>query len=348
MLGTLRLLLALAVAASHANLRVAGLNPGVMAVVGFYLISGYVMAGLIRRHYSQPAQAPAFYLDRAIRLLPQYFFYASLTLVWYFYSQASTPFLTHAPSAGDLLNNWLIIPLNYYMYNGSDGFTLIPPAWSLGAEVQFYLLAPLLLLWPKRMLVAGLLSLTVYLTALAGLINSDWFGYRLLPGVLLFFLLGAWLQSLHQRSQYNKHSQQDKREQREQRNQPNGALVLTLGVVTLAALAILWLFLNGNLRQPYNFETLLGLIIGLVLLHTLAPRPRTRWDSLAGDVSYGVFLNHFLILWTLYPQGLSREQLLGFLALSTALSYLSQRWVEQSLLKLRHRFRKSPEAPSDQ
>ena len=75
------------------------------------------------------------------------------------------------------------------MFNGSDQYTLIPPAWSLGAEVQFYLLAPFLLIWPKRLLLAGLLSLGVYLTALSGFINSDWYGYRLLPGVLMFFLL---------------------------------------------------------------------------------------------------------------------------------------------------------------
>ena len=324
MLGSLRLLLALAVAASHANLRLGGLNPGVVAVIGFYLISGYVMAGLIRRHYSQPSQAIAFYLDRAIRLLPQYLFYAGLTLAWHLTTQANTPFLSRSPSAGDLLNNLLIVPLNYYMVNGSDQFTLIPPAWSLGAEVQFYLLAPFLLLWPKRLLLAGLLSLGVYLAALSGFIHSDWFGYRLPPGVLLFFLLGAWLQHLHQQRQVAR------------------ALGFTAAAAGLAGVALGLLYLNGTLRQPYNFETLLGLILGLVLLHALATRKRTRWDDLAGDISYGVFLNHFLIMWTLYPQGVGSAQLPGFLALSIVFSWLSQRVVEQPLLKLRHRFRKAP------
>ncbi len=324
MLGSLRLLLALSVAASHANLRLGGLNPGVVAVIGFYLISGYVMAGLIRRNYSQPSQASVFYLDRAIRLLPQYLFYAGLTLAWHLYTQTTTPFLSRSPSPGNLLNNLFIAPLNYYMFNGSDQYTLIPPAWSLGAEVQFYLLAPFLLIWPKRLLLAGLLSLGVYLTALSGFINSDWYGYRLLPGVLMFFLLGAGLQHLHQQ------------------RQPTRALTLTVGVSALAVLALGLLQLNGTLRQPYNFETLLGLILGLALLHTLATRSRNRWDDLAGDISYGVFLNHFLIMWTLYPQGVGSTQLPAFLALGIVLSWLSQRVVEQPLLKLRHRFRKLP------
>lgn len=321
MLGTLRLVLALMVVLSHAGVRVVGLNPGVIAVIGFYLISGYVMAGLIRRHYRQPAQAGAFYLDRAVRLLPQYFFYIGLTLAWYFFSRTETLFLSHPPTAGDLFNNLLIVPLNFYMFNGSDHFTLIPPAWSLGAEVQFYLIAPFILIWPKRVLAAALLSLSIYLAALGGLINSDWFGYRLLPGTLLFFLLGAYLQQLHQRQQSRR-----------------AAAITTL--VALLAISTMGALLSyGTLRLPYNFETLIGLLFGITLLCILATRARTRWDSLAGDISYGVFLNHFLILWTVFPRGVNAAQLPVLLALSIALAWLTQRYMEKPLLRLRHRFR---------
>ncbi len=322
MLGTARLLLALAVAASHAKLLLWDLNPGVISVICFYLISGYVMSGLIRRHYSQPSLAWAFYADRTIRLLPQYLFYACMTLVWHLYSQTNTPFLARSPSSGDLLNNLLIVPLNYYMFNGSDLYTLIPPAWSLGAELQFYILAPFLLLWPKRLFGIGLIGLAVYLAALSGVINSDWFGYRLLPGVLLFFVLGACLQHQHQNHQHGH------------------ARSMTVGVAAAVALGAVLLNFNGILRTPYNFETMLGLILGLALLQTVAKRTANRWDSFAGDISYGVFLNHFLILWTVFPQGVTSTQWPVFLAFSVLLSWLSQRLIEQPLIKLRHRFRK--------
>jgi len=325
MLGILRLILSIAVALSHANLRIAGLNPGVIAVVGFYLISGYVMAALMRRHYAGSAHALAFYQDRAWRLLPQYFLYAGLTLLWLWLSQAHTPFLSRSPTPTDLLNNLLVLPLNYYMFNASDQFTLIPPAWSLGAEMQFYLLAPFVLLWPRRLYGVGLLGLTVYLAALAGLINSDWFGYRLLPGVLLFFLLGAGLQRLHQQHQQRR------------------ALGVVAAVLALSALALGLLHHSGTLRQPYHFETLLGLMLGITLLHTLATRPRWHWDDLAGDLSYGVFLNHFLILWTLYPHGLAAAQMPGFVALCVALSWATQRTIERPLLKRRQALRARPQ-----
>lgn len=320
MLGTLRLVLALLVALSHAGVRVAGLTPGVLAVVGFYLISGYVMAGLIRRHYHHRGQVPAFYLDRVIRLAPQYFFYVGLTLAWYFFSQpVGNPYLSHSPSTLDILNNLLIVPLNFYMYTGSDEFTLIPPAWSLGAEVQFYLMAPFILIWPRRMLAAGLVSLGFYLAALGSLIHSDWFGFRLLPGTLLFFLLGAYLQQLHHRQQKTR------------------AAALATAVALLAAVAIVVLQRLGLLPHTFHVETLLGLMLGVVLLCALAPLARTRWDNLAGDISYGVFLNHFLIMWTVFPGGVSTAQLPALLALSITLAWLTQRYMEQPLLKLRRR-----------
>jgi len=322
MLGTLRLLLALAVAVSHAGVHLGGINPGAVAVIGFYLISGYVMAGLIRRHYAQSLAPSAFYVDRAIRLLPQYLFYILLTLAWHLYSRADNYFLSRSPGPVDLFNNLSVVPLNYYMFNGSDRYTLIPPAWSLGAEVQFYLLAPFVVLWPKRLLAVGLLGLVAYVAALAGFINSDWFGYRLLPGVLLFFLLGAYLQHLHYQ-----HSQR--------------AQALTAVSAALAALAMGLLHLNGTLHQPYNLETLLGLMLGIVLLQLLATRARARWDDFAGDLSYGVFLNHFFIIWVVYPQGIGAGQLQVFIALCIAFSLLTQRYIERPLLKCRHTLRRA-------
>eukprot|EP01041_Mallomonas_annulata_P041737 gene41737-65875_t len=36
-------------------------------------------------------------------------------------------------------------------------------------------------------------------------------------------------------------------------------------------------------------------------LHWLARKRLGAWDDLAGDLSYGVFLNHFLLIWLLFP-----------------------------------------------
>lgn len=322
-MGTLRLVLALLVLLSHADFRIAQLNPGVMAVVGFYLISGYVMAGLIHRHYAEPARVPWFYLDRVMRLAPQYLLYAGLALAWYLWVRTPTPFLTRDPSATDLLNNLLVVPLNFYMVNGSDGFVLIPPAWSLGAELQFYLLVPFMCLWPRLGLVLGAGSLAVQGLALHGVLHTDWFGYRLLPGILWVFGIGMLLFHWH-------------------RAQPRKAAVLAWGA-PLAALALyLYLRSSGLHAAPYHQEVLLGWGLAIPLVHLLARRRAGRWDAWAGDVSYGVFLNHFLLIWVLFPgPGRSLAQWLLLAVASVALSMLSQQWLERPVLQWRRRLRTS-------
>ena len=319
MLGTWRYFLAVVVALSHIQWRLADLNPGVIAVVGFYLTSGYVMTGLLRNRYTQLADASSFYFDRALRLLPQYFTIAVLTLAWLLVSGASTTFLQGQPDLQGLLNNFTIVPLNYFYYNGADRFTLIPPAWSLGAEIQFYIFLPLIV---RLRAVASVISITVYVCAAAGLINSELFGFRLLPGVLWFFLLGSWLYDSHHGST----------------SERSGKRVLAVMALVVAAGLGLWSM--GKLNLPYNRETLLGVLIALPALHLLARRERRSWDESLGNLSYGLFLNHFLILWVVFDSSvLGFWQRLAFILLCTVCAGLTQRLVERPALAWRQNLR---------
>lgn len=319
MLGTFRLILALLVALSHAGVTIAGLNPGVVAVVCFYLISGYVMTGLLRDHYPDVRRIPYFYLDRALRLFPQYLVVAGVTLLWFAATGTHTIFLQHAPQWGGLVANLVVVPLNYFMFNGTDHFTLIPPAWSLGAEIQFYLLIPLLLLFRLRAL-AFLAGLAVFGAAAWGRLHTDTFGYRLLPGVLVFFLLGSAL--------YDARDVSGKR----------GIGIVVAGVAVAAAFALV-LARFGHIRLPYNPETLLGLAIGLPLVCWLGRLPQRALDNRLGDLSYGVFLNHFLIQWMLVGQPVGQKELAIYLAASVLLSALTQRLVERPVLRWRRNLR---------
>jgi peptidoglycan/LPS O-acetylase OafA/YrhL len=323
-MGVMRLALALAVLVSHAGLRARGLNPGVSAVIGFYLISGYVMTGLMRRHYASAGRVAAFYADRLLRILPQYLLYAGVTLVWFVVTGTRTTFLTRSPDALDLLNNLTVVPLNFFMFNGADQFTLIPPAWSLGAELQFYLLMPLLVLRPRlgAVLVAG--SLGVHAAALVGRLHADWFGYRLLAGVLWVFGAGMLLFVL-------------------QRARARWADALAIAAPVLALVIYLVLRARGLHAVPYNQEVLIGWGFGVPLLHWLSRRPSGRLDTLAGDLSYGVFLNHFLLIWCLQPLlgSFGGVDLLALIAASLLLSALTQRLVERPALAWRRRLRLS-------
>lgn len=320
MLGSFRLILALLVALSHADFRMGGLNLGVFAVVCFYLISGYVMTGLLRAHYVAWRDIPAFYADRGLRLLPQYFALALLTLLWFSWSHKNTAFLQHSPGSMELLANFLVVPLNYFMFNHADQFTLIPPAWSLGAEIQFYLLMPLILLLRVRWLVlVG--SLLVFASAAWGMIHTDYYGYRLLPGVLLFFMLGSYLYDYRERPVQRK--------------------IVCIAALLAILIGVAVLTYSGHLQLPYNRETLLGAGIGIPALYILGRLPQRGWDNRLGDLSYGVFLNHFLLQWSLIGLPQSVAAWILYIASSLALSYLTQRLIERPVLQWRKKLRKT-------
>lgn len=322
-MGTLRLFLATAVLLNHAGFRIFHLNPGVTAVICFYLISGYVMVGLVQSHYDGLRRIPKFYLDRILRLFPQYLFYAFAVFAWQRWTGNETFFLARAPTGVDLFNNLTAIPLNFYMYNGADKYILIPPAWSLGAELQFYLLAPFMLFWPRVGLALAGLSLGIHALALHGVLNTDWYGFRLLPGVLWVFGVGMLMFIW-------------------QRTRPRLAAALAWCAPVLAAFLYFCLRGHGLHGAPHHQEVLIGWGIGIPLVHWLSRLRPGRWDAFAGDVSYGVFLNHFLLIWVLFPQ-LERTPLqMAVIALSSiALSALTQRWIERPVLAWRRRLRKS-------
>ena len=332
MLGAYRLLLALLVALSHNGVEVAGLNPGVIAVIGFYLISGYVMTGLLRSHYATIGKAGSFYLDRVLRLLPHYLVIAGITMAWFLATGTHTDYLRVAPTPIHVVQNLLIVPLNFYMFNHADEFTLIPPAWSLGAEVQFYIVAPFLLLARQSALrnIALAASGLVYAVASFGVINSDWYGYRLLVGILFVFMLGSILYDLHQREEWRSRS-----------------WFLYLGVAAAATTLSLVLTYGGKIRLPYDRETLIGLVIGVAAINLLARRPRRFVDDMLGNVSYGVFLCHYMVRWTFFNghvEGVASE--IAFLAISVLIATILYNIVERPILAFRRNLRKAVPRPT--
>ena len=169
---------------------------------------------------------------------------------------------------------------------------------------------------------ASVISVTIYVGAAFGVFNSELFGFRLLPGVLWFFLLGSWLYDGH-------HGPAPERAGRR--------VALVAGAVVLFWL-LLWSF--GKLALPYNRETLIGVLLALPVLHLLARRPRRTWDENLGNLSYGLFLNHFLILWAVFDTSVRGFwPTLAFVLVATLGAGLSQRFVERPALAWRQGLR---------
>jgi peptidoglycan/LPS O-acetylase OafA/YrhL len=192
-MGLFRCALALAVVLYHgAGFVHWGVHIGVSAVVCFYIVSGYAMTGLIDRHFSASAAVVPFYCDRFWRLAPQYFTYLAFAAFLIFVLGIRSDLYQSGPlTAENVIAHLSVVPLSAFMYLPEVGrFQFIPQAWSLGTEALFYLSLPFLLVSRWRVYACIVCSLIIFLVAIAGTLDPDAFGFRLLPGVLIFFLTG--------------------------------------------------------------------------------------------------------------------------------------------------------------
>ena len=323
-MGVYRLLLAYLVAIGHMHAPIAGTYAvGVSAVISFFLLSGFVMTGLVRKYYFRLSAIPAFYVERFLRLAPQFYFYSGLTLLCSLLGFRHD-FLQELPSAKSVLLQFTAAPLNFYQYFPN---MLLPQGWSLGLEIIFYSIIPFVLIFGLR-LWAGLLSLLVYLSAYFGFLDTNLWGYRYLPGTLFIFISGSFL-----------FSNADRHERVFIALAWGGAMVL---------LSLTYYY--PELGSLYNRSVLLGLIIGIPAVKLLKPLSKDEasgktFDSLAGNLSYGVFLSHMLVIGGVQTFGIDFKAHGGVLltifvlACSTLLSLASFKLLEEPLIAHRRQGR---------
>jgi len=314
-MGIYRLLLALAVVLSHIGIVVHGKNPGVVAVVSFFLLSGYVMTALIERHYASTASFPRFLLDRSMRLFPQFLFYSALTLALIVLFRPESEFISEL-TPWTAAMNLTMLPLNFFRH--FPHALTVPQAWSLGLEAQFYLAIPFILVLGLRV-PAMLLSLSFFLLPFFDVIDPDTWSYRMLPGTLFIFIIGSFLRT-------------------------NDRKPLVIFAYAASAVLCALSAINQAIKFPL-FEVTFGIVIGVPIVIALKKFKFGEFDELAGNLSYGVYLNHFFVIWCLQIAGLPRSSSLYIpilLAVSLLLAWVSYELVEKRVVAARHRIRKSP------
>lgn len=268
-------------------------NFGWMGVQLFFVLSGFLITGILLDTRDEPHRWRNFAARRVLRIFPLY--YGTLLLLF-----VILPWLGWQPSiyqqeAPHQIWHWLYLS-NWAEALGLSGDIYLPHFWSLAVEEQFYLLWPLVLLWcrtPRQVLAASLV-----LAALSGL-------SRVL----------AWHMGLDPHAVYVM--------------TPCRMNALTLGAAAACAIRdpvwqvwlrrhhAQWMFFvvawtagifllthgfprNSFLGQTLGFGTLAVLFAALVLsaaLNDTADRPRTSlWHlrplASAGQYSYGMYVIH--------------------------------------------------------
>jgi peptidoglycan/LPS O-acetylase OafA/YrhL len=300
MLGCFRLWLAALVALSHLlpnyGIQMPSINFGAAAVVCFYFISGYLMClsfERFRNHARDPTSA--FYVDRLIRLYPSYFLAYGAASLWLFFGLGLNIF-----SSFEWISEVLIVPANYTLMALPlpAAAAANPPTWSLGAEFQFYLLLPPVMLAGRRgraVLLVILLAGQLAAMAVSGPISpyvpwcqkissdfcyfpvSDLLAYRWLPFAVAPFLLGVVVA-----------------EQASDRWLPwplAATIAMHLSVFLAAKTGI-------GFRDPSSLWVSSAMVLLVPIAYIILKKfsGRNTWDRILGNLAYPLFLDHILCI----------------------------------------------------
>jgi peptidoglycan/LPS O-acetylase OafA/YrhL len=316
----------------------------------FFVLSGFLIGGILIDNRESPRYFSSFYARRACRILPAYAAIVGLAFLWSAWAERAGVRI----GFGNLLPAWSYASFtqNFVMAaRGTFGSHWLGPTWSLAIEEQFYLLLPVLvrLVPPARLpavLVAGILAGPMSRLALLAFHPRGFFAaYVLMPGRADALLLGVLVAWAWRRAAV-----------REAVRRHSGA-VHGLLVVLLAGLAVLAVRGENAFTRTMQTAGYSGLaltyVVVLVLALGVARGPvasvaRWRWLGLLGTISYAVYLLHHPVLRLVYgfagapisvasPQGVALMALA--VGLTLALAALSWRFFEGPIVRWGRSFR---------
>lgn len=273
------------------HLEVAGIESGFLGVDVFFVLSGFLMAILYKQ-----GQVKQFFERRAKRLLPAYFATIILTLF-------ASLFLVMPSELGQVTTQaiyglFFSNNIGFWMQNSyfsKAEFNPLLHLWSLGVEIQFYLLVPLLVWFFRKSKIFLFLALSGSFTACVFIVGiSPKTSFFMMPLRMWEFLLGfvvAYYLTINGAVKYNKFS--------------------WLGVVGLLIVCVIP-FINVDGQSLNRLEahpslyallvcTATCLVLGFGLPKKLEQNPVSKFLSKIGDYSYSIYLVHFpLIVLYLY------------------------------------------------
>lgn len=312
-MGLLRLLLALAVVIHHtAPLYGYKMTGGPVAVQAFYMISGFYIGLVLNEKYTTRAAVRVFYENRFLRLFPTYWIVLAISLAtsWVFWREKGDPLLLHrwfalAPAMDlkgilfSLFANVAIFTQELFVFLGFDPsqgsyyFTsnfwrepqpvyymaIVPQAWSLSLELTFYAIAPWLVRNAKVLIgvCVASLSLRFWLEG-QGLAHDPWH-YRFFPNELFFFCAGSLGYHF-----YRKHVREA--------DFSTLGYKIALPITLVTTLLFQYVPIFNSAHVPWLYYAIIGVCVPFLFYGT----HRSAWDNFLGEMSYPIYISHFLVL----------------------------------------------------
>lgn len=355
-MGLIRFLLATSVVIAHTGGVLFGMHlvGGRIAVQTFYVISGFYMSLVLNeKYYNKKNSYFLFLSSRFLRLFPLYWAVLLLVILYTFIVRvAGVPDFSAVQSYVQYIasiklsslvflfvTNLFIFFQDWVMFMGvsldtgklffsnlplsitpsTSQFLLVPQAWSIGVELTFYLLAPLLV---KRSLRWILLCMALSVSLRAGLmivgLTADPWTYRFFPTELVFFLLGTVSYLIYKKI----------------RLMQLKAIYFKIAFGLVLALLVLFEFIHFTLFG-YIFILIFSVLLPFIFLYS----KNWKLDSYIGDLSYPIYICHIFVL-SMYQSagfGISNTTSLLVLASTIVLSVVLNETISKRIEKIRQK-----------
>lgn len=141
---------------------------GWVAVIGFFVLSGYLVGRLIIEKKDAGNFLPVFYLRRVCRTFPTYFLTSAVLLAIGAVLASKT--WVHTEPDLPAWSYFTFMQNAFMLTRESNGLYWLSPTWTLALEEQFYIVAPFFfILVPRARWVAVLVSLCIAGVVLRGI-----------------------------------------------------------------------------------------------------------------------------------------------------------------------------------
>lgn len=313
---------------------------GQMGVQLFFVASAYTLCFSSTKRAEEKKPLISFFIRRFFRIAPLYY----LAIIWYFLLESNTHILALIKMPYSLYD-FQTIGANILFIHGfviSANNNIVPGGWSIGTEMAFYLLFPILfkifnhtykqygvlaLYGLVGLSICGNISIQLALQQFGSIeINDNSFIYYNLINQLPVFLLGMTIFFQHQQET------------------PLKLSILAQATIFIA-ITIAGVILLPN-KQYWLVATFIPVIAGISFVILLNILRELKYSNIflekIGRVSYSMYIFHFMFAWYLVPgirlilkKGILPELLLVFsmilvIGMTFFVARFSQAYIEKS------------------
>ena len=246
---------------------------GPMAVWCFFFISGFLISNILYERYA--GRYRDFLVNRFLRIFPTYWVALMIGIVLFLIDPSGVTKINKNIFIPDNFTGWIT---NLFIFNLFKPPIIVPPAWSLAIELNWYIILFVASFFPRRWVLTFLFANLLRPFVLFFILHQEIY----LQGAGFAFSLGAIAYHLDWEF-------------------PKFAQYLALATIPIL-MYLIPIYFSLSIFKANTLGVTLSLMGAVVLLYIAMPvlragKSSNLFSNLTGELSYPVFLTHQYASW---------------------------------------------------